>query len=296
LKDTNEIKESLEPKISIIIPFFNSELTLARAVNSVISQKFSDWELILVNDGSTDNSEGIAKEYLKDKRVSYLYQKNKGVSAARNAGASIAKGEWLVFLDSDDMLLLGTLCKMEAEIQQNPTCKYFHFGVSYTKGNEREDWFPSHSSHLSKLAGSFLLKKSVFSKVGGYDEKLKFSENTELFHRIDLLNVKYKMILWVSVNYFNTVSGGSKNTKNTLDGVEYILQKHQNTLSKNVKFLYHQSAGVIYIRFRNFPSARYHLVRALQFKPWNIGAWTRLGLTFIPPIAMTIYKTEVSIG
>lgn len=294
--DSNEIKRSLEPKISIIIPFFNSELTLSRAVNSVISQDSKDWELILVNDGSTDNSEGIAKEYLKDKRVSYLFQMNKGVSAARNAGASAAIGEWLVFLDSDDLLLSGTLCKMEEEIQQNPTCEYFHFGVSFTKGQEREDWFPSHSSHLGKLAGSFLLKKSVFSSVRGYDEKLKFSENTELFHRIDLLNVNYKMISWISLNYFDALSGGSKNTKNTLDGVEYILQKHQNTLSKKVKFLYHQSAGVIYIRFRNFPSARYHLVRALRFKPWNIGAWTRLGLTFIPPIAKRIYKTEVSIG
>lgn len=294
--DSNEIKRSLEPKISIIIPFFNSELTLSRAVNSVISQDFKDWELILVNDGSTDNSEWIAKEYLKDKRISYFSQTNKGVSAARNAGASAAVGEWLVFLDSDDLLLPGTLCKMEAEIQQNPTCEYFHFGVSYTKGQEKEDWLPSHSSHLSKLAGSFLLKKSVFSSVGGYDEKLKFSENTELFHRIDLLNVKFKMIPWLSLNYFDTLSGGSKNTKNTLDGVEYILQKHQNTLSKNVKFLYHQSAGVIYIRFRNFPSARCHLVRALQFKPWDIGAWTRLGLTFIPPLAKRIYKTEVSIA
>lgn len=294
--DSNEIKRSLEPKISIIIPFFNSELTLSRAVNSVISQDFKDWELILVNDGSTDNSEWIAKEYLKDKRISYFSQTNKGVSAARNAGASAAVGEWLVFLDSDDLLLPGTLCKMEAEIQQNLTCEYFHFGVSYTKGQEKEEWFPSHSSHLSKLAGSFLLKKSIFSSVGGYDEKLKFSENTELFHRIDLLNVKFKMIPWLSLNYFDTLSGGSKKTKNTLDGVEYILQKHQNTLSKNVKFLYHQSAGVIYIRFRNFPSARCHLVRALQFKPWDIGAWTRLGLTFIPPLAKRIYKTEVSIA
>lgn len=293
---TSETIKSLGPKISIIIPFFNSELTLSRAVKSVVSQDFKDWELILVNDGSSDNSEEIAKEYLKNKRVFYLFQKNKGVSAARNAGASAATGEWLVFLDSDDLLLPGTLCKMEAEIQQNPTCEYFHFGVSYTKGQEREDWFPSHSSHLSKLAGSFLIKKSVFYRVGGYDEKLKFSENTELFHRIDLLNVNYKMIPWISMNYFDAMSGGSKNTKNTLDGVEYILQKHQNTLSKNVKFLYHQSAGVIYIRFRNFPLARYHLVRALQFKPWNIGAWTRLFLTFIPPIAKSIYKTEVSIG
>lgn len=293
--DSNEIKRSLEPKISIIVPFFNSELTLSRAVNSVISQDFSDWELILVNDGSTDNSERIVKDYLKDKRVSYFSQKNKGVSAARNEGAFAAKGDWLVFLDSDDLLLPGTLCKMEEKIQQNSTCQYFHFGVSYTKGQEKEDWFPSHSSHLSKLAGSFLLKKSVFSRVGGYDEKLKFSENTELFHRIDLLNVKFKMIPLVSVNYFSNELGGSKNTNNILEGLEYILKKHHKTLTRHVKFLYHQSAGVIYIRFRNFPSARYHLIQALQFKPWKIGAWTRLGLTFIPPIAKRIYKTDVSI-
>ncbi|MCS5489026.1 glycosyltransferase family 2 protein [Algoriphagus limi] len=284
----------MDPKISIIIPFFNSEFTLKRAVDSVISQDFSDWELILVNDGSTDDSQGIVQEYLMDKRVTYLFQENKGVCAARNKGAFNSKAQWLVFLDSDDMLLPGTLYNMGEEIQQNPSYQYFHFGVSYTKGQVREDWFPSHSSNLSKLAGSFLLKKSVFSRVGGYDEKLKFSENTELFHRIELLNVKYKMIPRVSVNYFKSESGGSKNTKNILDGLEYILEKHSKTLTNHVKFLYHQSAGVIYIRFRDFPSAKYHLIKALKFKPWEIGTWARLSLTFIPPIAKKIYKTEVS--
>lgn len=294
--DTSETKKSLVPKISIVIPFFNSDLTLTRAVNSVLRQDFSDWELILVNDGSTDQSESIACSFLADRRISYAYQKNGGVSAARNLGASKAKGDWLLFLDSDDALGPDILEKMNELVSVDGNQDYFHFGVCSIQGQERIERFPTDSGYLGKLAGSFLLKKPIFHQVGGYDENLKFSENTELFHRIHLYPVKFKQVPFISLEYFESMKGGSKNTQNILHGLLYILNKHKNTLSFHVKYLYHQSAGVIYIRFRDFSEARKHLILALQFKPWNLATWVRLVLTFFPPLAKTIYKTNVSIA
>lgn len=91
--------------ISIIIPIYNAEKYLRRAVDSILNQTFSDWELILVDDGSSDCCGEICDEYAgKDGRIQVLHRKNQGVSASRNAGLDIASGEYIYFLDSDDYL------------------------------------------------------------------------------------------------------------------------------------------------------------------------------------------------
>lgn len=91
--------------ITIIVPIYNSEQTLNRCVDSILKQKFCDWELLLINDGSTDRSGKICEEYaLKDKRIKVFYKKNGGVSSARNIGLDNAKGEWIAFVDADDFV------------------------------------------------------------------------------------------------------------------------------------------------------------------------------------------------
>lgn len=92
-----------KPKISIIVPVYNSERTLDRCISSLLSQSFTDFELILVNDGSTDSSAGIIDRYAKtDNRISTIDKVNGGVSSARNAGLDAARGEYILFCDSDD--------------------------------------------------------------------------------------------------------------------------------------------------------------------------------------------------
>lgn len=89
--------------ISIIIPVYNSETTLKRCLDSVISQSMSDWELLLVDDGSKDKSSDICDDYAaKDKRFKVFHKKNGGVSSARNIGLNNAKGDWIAFIDADD--------------------------------------------------------------------------------------------------------------------------------------------------------------------------------------------------
>ncbi len=91
------------PKISIIVPVYKVEKYLQRCLDSIISQTFTDWECILIDDGSPDNSGKICDEYAeKDKRFRVIHQENAGVSAARNAGLDCAGGEWVTFVDSDD--------------------------------------------------------------------------------------------------------------------------------------------------------------------------------------------------
>lgn len=91
--------------ISIIVPIYNSAKYLAQCIDSIICQSYTDWELILVDDGSKDQSGRICDEYAKqDHRITVIHQPNKGVSSARNVGIAIAKGEYLCFVDADDWL------------------------------------------------------------------------------------------------------------------------------------------------------------------------------------------------
>lgn len=91
--------------ISIIVPVYNAECHLSRCIESILSQSNRDWELILINDGSTDNSASICDRYaVSDPRISVYHQANHGVSATRNKGLNCAKGEWITFCDSDDEL------------------------------------------------------------------------------------------------------------------------------------------------------------------------------------------------
>ncbi len=100
----------MQPKISVIVPVYKAEKYLHRCVDSILAQKFTDFELILVNDGSPDNSGAICDEYAqKDSRVRVFHKKNGGVSSARNFGLDNANGEWITFVDADDYIEDGFL-------------------------------------------------------------------------------------------------------------------------------------------------------------------------------------------
>ena len=92
------------PIISVIVPVYNVEKYLSKCLESILNQSFSQFELILVNDGSTDNSELIFNKYLYDKRLIVINKSNGGLSSARNAGLDVARGEYIIFIDSDDYI------------------------------------------------------------------------------------------------------------------------------------------------------------------------------------------------
>lgn len=99
---------NVTPLISIIVPVYNSEKTLDRCINSILEQTFHDWELLLINDGSTDNSKCICDIYAaKDKRIKVFHKVNGGVGSARNIGIDKARGIWITFVDSDDEICDG---------------------------------------------------------------------------------------------------------------------------------------------------------------------------------------------
>lgn len=175
----------MEPRFSVVIPTYNRGPKVSQAIRCVIAQTFEDWELIVVDDGSIDNTSEIVSPFLEDDRVTYVCQKNKGVSAARNLGASKAKGTFLVFFDSDDE---SDCCWLEdfAEITYSQgsevgfvSCGYNLVGKACPPRAGRE----FSSKPYNSASGSFAVRRSVFEDVGGYDECLHQSENWEFVAR-----------------------------------------------------------------------------------------------------------------
>ena len=108
------------PKSSVIVPVYNVEIYLPRCIDSILSQSFTDFELILVDDGSPDNCGKICDEYaLKDSRVRVFHKSNGGVSSARNLGLDNVRGEWVTFIDSDDYVEVDYLKELIDAQQKN---------------------------------------------------------------------------------------------------------------------------------------------------------------------------------
>ena len=171
------------PLISVVIPAYNAEQFLDETLESVLSQTYENWECIIVNDGSTDNTESIAKKWCeKDARFRYFYKENSGASDTRNLGIKKARGEYIAFLDADDILTSDSLeVRINVLIEQNVdlvATKLQHFTdklPKVSKNNARQDVLYYAKEGLTQLMAfnkvtpsTVLCKKSVMDEVGGF--------------------------------------------------------------------------------------------------------------------------------
>ena len=160
------------PLISVIVPCYNQAQYLDECLQSVLDQTYQDWECIIVNDGSPDNTEEVAKKWVaKDARFKYLLKENGGLSSARNAGIEIAEGEWILPLDADDKIGDQYLELAEKEFENDYTVIYCEAELF---GNEIGKWhLPEFSlENLAKkncIFCSAFYKKEDWKKVNGYD-------------------------------------------------------------------------------------------------------------------------------
>lgn len=139
-------------KISIIIPVYNAERFLRRCLNSVLNQSYSNWECIIVDDGSKDSSPAICDEYVKtDSRFKVIHKENGGVSRARNTGLSLVVGEWVTFVDSDDELALDALKHFIESMERYPKASVLRGGhrtvtpTAIGKDRSAEKWICTES-------------------------------------------------------------------------------------------------------------------------------------------------------
>jgi GT2 family glycosyltransferase len=189
------------PRVSVIIPTYNSAEYISQTLDSVLAQTFQDFEILVVDDGSTDPTQQVISA--KFPTVRYLYQENRGVSAARNLGIRCSKGEYIAFLDSDD-----TISREKLKIQVQYFDSHPDVGLVYS-GWETMDINGSKTARAARpgkegnllkeillrevffTIGSTLVRRSVLDQTGFFDEALLASEDVDLYIRMAYAGVRF---------------------------------------------------------------------------------------------------------
>lgn len=183
-------------KVSVIIPTFNRAAFLKQAINSVLKQTYTHYEIIVVDDGSTDDTQQAALSY--GAKVRYIYQENAGPSAARNTGIKAAKGKYVAFLDSDDCFLPHKLEDQMNFLSKYPSCRFLYSYYYNVDMNGNILKIRKHMPYTTREQFQFLLltrrftirtstvlvEKSVFDEVGYFESAYKYSQDWDMWLRI----------------------------------------------------------------------------------------------------------------
>ncbi len=272
------------PTVSVVIPTYNRAHLLGRAIQSVLNQTYHDFEIIVVDDGSTDNTEEVVKSF-NDPRIHYTrHDQNRGGSAARNTGIKMARGEYIAFQDSDDEWLPEKLQKQMKVFESAPP----EVGVVYTGfwriECDKRIYIPSGKISRKEgniqgelLKGNFVttqatvLKKECFEKAGMFDQRLPRFQDWELFIRIS----KYYEFKCIDeplvISYFTPVSISS-NQRAQVEAFGLILEKHYRDIAKSRKLLanYQYTFGNLLCQNGDLGQGRDYLIKALRLYPLNL--------------------------
>jgi hypothetical protein len=186
-------------RVSVVIPLYNKGKYLGRAVSSVLAQTFKDFELIIVNDGSTDDGPAVARKYA-DSRINVIDQDNQGASAARNRGVAAARGELIAFLDADDEWRPDFLATIAHLVERFPGAGAYATGWRHLRGGGRYCYrdisVHDHEQcgcYFDRLAGgggvhtsSVAVRRGVFERLGAFRVEEPFHEDLDMWFRIAL--------------------------------------------------------------------------------------------------------------
>lgn len=245
------MNSSNAPSVSVVIATYNRARFLHETLDSILGQRFRDFELIVVDDGSTDDTSDLLKSY--GDRIRILCQENRGPAAARNLGIRHARGRWILIQDSDDLSTPDHLESLFAFAEKNPDCGMVFANGAYLGGPEhnRETIIPKEKSRRLAQQGvrlldlfeksivrlqAALLSKTCLETIGGHDESLRICMDLDLAFRI---------FMRYPVAY--------------LDKVVFLYRKHEGNIGRNQDLRLLENIRVIEKLVREFPQAREEL-------------------------------------
>jgi glycosyltransferase involved in cell wall biosynthesis len=257
-------------KVSVIIPTYNRAHLIRRAIQSVLNQTYQDFEIIVVDDGSTDNTEEVVKSF-NDARISYIrHENNKGEAAARNTGIKAAKREYIAFQDSDDESFPQRLEK-QIKVFENESLK---IGLVYSdmilidkKGKKRyikpAEFSPKDKFIYKKALnyervcigiGTSLVRKSCFEVVGFFDDKIPYFVDAEFFIRLSkyfyFYHISEPLINFYRVDY-DRVENFNRSPKNLVISRKLILKKYFSDIKKDRETLANHYLGICINLYKN---------------------------------------------
>jgi glycosyltransferase involved in cell wall biosynthesis len=246
--------------VSIIIPTYNYGFIIEETLNNLLEQSYQNWEAIIVDDGSPDNTAEVVKKFVeKDKRISYVAQANSGVSVARNLGFEISKGDYIQFLDADDLLSKDKLLLQTAFLDANPEVDISYTDHLYFETERPDVTYPdyemNHHNWLPKInakgyeavntliysniavVSSPILRRGIVKKVKGFPEFSNYTEDWEFWFLCAVKGAHYC--------FFDN------------DAAKTLIRIHQKNTSKNIQTM---QAGELQFRKR--------IVTAVQNTPF----------------------------
>lgn len=266
--------------ITIITPTFNRETLVQATIKSILAQTFTNWELVIVDDGSTDDTESVIGKYLADTRIKYVKKANSGQAASLNVGATYANGDYITFLDSDDEAYSNWLEVVSSHIKEDTgiacvgAIRKLLDGTMIKEGMNEFKLF-GKKIRAKLTCGSLFIKTNIFREIGGYDAVLRSNIQTDLGYRLfDYLrttNLKIVVIedYLVQIN----IHDGPRirtNWNKRREGSIQFMQKHYDFLSKNdpanISNIYSVIAFSSY-KLKNKKDAISYLFKAIRHNP-----------------------------
>ena len=276
------------PKVSVVIPTYNSARFIVETLESVFAQTYRDYEVIVVDDGSTDNTKEVLKPYMS--RIRYIYKENGGPASARNVGIKNARGEYIAFLDSDDLWLPEKLEKQIRYFEEHPEigmvfadCIRFGEEVSNTSRNDTKqlisnDMFVNIWWYNIVPTSTVMVKRVCFDKVGLFNEsrEIEGTEDKEMWLRI-ARECEVEYLREVVTKYRVRMSGHNRsNINRAYDSAKLVIDKYWEDIEMRGytrKFLnlklhrYYLNYGLSLLSIGNSKDAHIKFKEALRYNP-----------------------------
>jgi glycosyltransferase involved in cell wall biosynthesis len=263
-----------KPAVSVVIASYNRAKFLPETIESIFQQSFQDYELLVVDDGSTDDTQRILRRY--ETRLRYFYQENRGPSAARNLGVHYANGDWISIQDSDDLCTPHHLQVLWDYVKDHPECGMVFANGDYLGGREhnRETIIPLDKSRQLAKRGvelndffeksilrlqAALISRKAYDALGGHDESLRICMD---------LDLGFRLLMNFPIAY--------------LDDVVFSYRKHEGNTGRNEELRLTENIRVIEKLLQQYPGARDQLghdavSRRLAYRYYRLakGRWRR---------------------
>lgn len=280
------------PLLSVIIPTYNHARFLPQAVKSVFDQTYQNFEIIVVDDGSTDNTRETAQNYSKDCRFRYIYQENRGLAASRNTGLRTVQGEYVAFLDADDVFLPRKLEIQLDWFETHPSCGMVFSGFYFMNDQgelirAHEPWLDVPTLEVKDLlfgnptsVHAVLVKKQWLDRVGGFDETLRRIEDWDIWLRVVHAGCKVEWVKEIVCGYRLSPGQMTKDATAQKHVSKRVMDKffQQEGLPVELKALQTEVYTRIYINFapqeygyEQFEEAKDSVAKAIKLTPDLLG-------------------------
>ncbi|WP_413161541.1 glycosyltransferase family 2 protein [Capilliphycus salinus ALCB114379] len=227
------------PRISVIIPAYNCDRYVGQAVESILHQTYSSYEIIVIDDGSQDKTYEVLQPY--EAKIRYVYQQNQGVSVARNHGLDLARGEFVAFLDADDLFLPDTLAALLGVFEANPNLGIVHSGWRRInqQGETLMDVRPWETVPKLNLEtwlrwkplgtmGTLMFRRDRLEQVGGFEPGLTHAEDVDLILRLALKGCKAGWLRQSTVCYRQHDQNTMRDGISQAQSINWVLDRFFN--------------------------------------------------------------------